>query len=290
MQIRRGYLEIVLCTLTWGTIGPITHHLALPPAVIAFFREAFGLVVVSAWLLARRRWHELRPRKHIGLMVFSGMVLSAHWALQFEAFKRTSVATAILVIFLGPVLTAAAAPLVLRERARPVAYAALGVAFGGLALISLAKIGHASATGLLAALGSAAGFGTLLLCDKVLTREYTPASIVVWQLVVAMIVLSPALASTSARAVGHGLGWLALLGIVHTGMLGIVFFHAVRALEMQRLGVLYYLEPASAIVYAWWLVHERPTAMTLVGGALIVLAGLAIIWTDRNASLEPLPT
>jgi drug/metabolite transporter (DMT)-like permease len=54
---------------------------------------------------------------------------------------------------------------------------------------------------------------------------------------------------------------------------------------MQRLGVLYYLEPASAILYAWWWVHEHPSAVTLAGGALIVLAGLAIIVTDRGAEI-----
>jgi drug/metabolite transporter (DMT)-like permease len=65
-------------------------------------------------------------------------------------------------------------------------------------------------------------------------------------------------------------------------VLGIVFFHAVRALPAQELGVLYYLEPASAVAYAWWWLGETPAPGTLMGGALIVLAGVALIRGDRQ--------
>ena len=45
--------------------------------------------------------------------------------------------------------------------------------------------------------------------------------------------------------------------------------------------MLFYLEPASAVLYAWWWLSEKPTALTLAGGALIVLAGIGIIVADR---------
>jgi drug/metabolite transporter (DMT)-like permease len=35
-------------------------------------------------------------------------------------------------------------------------------------------------------------------------------------------------------------------------------------------------------VYAWLLLSERPSVTTLLGGALIVAAGLAIIVVDRR--------
>ena len=75
--------------------------------------------------------------------------------------------------------------------------------------------------------------------------------------------------------------FLLLLGGVYTGVLGIVFVRAISRLRAQTLGVLFYLEPASAVLYAWWLLGERPGWSKVAGGILIVLAGLAIILSER---------
>jgi len=260
MRIRAGYLEIVACALTWGTIGPIARHIGVSPVAIAFFRESFGFVTVLLFLAVTGRARELRLHGRARLLVLSGVLLTVHWALQFVAFARAGVATGILVIFLGPVLAAAAAPLVLGERFRPHLVAGALVGFGGLALITIPRVGHADALGVVAAFGSGLAFAALLLSDKVLVRDYTAPAIVVWQLGVAALALSPTLANQSLHDVVRALPPLALLGMVHTGVLGLVFFAAVRALDVQRLGVVYYLEPASAVLFAWWWLPWRPVA------------------------------
>jgi drug/metabolite transporter (DMT)-like permease len=284
MRLRRGYPEIVLCTLTWGTIGPIVRHIDMGGVRIAFFREAFGALAVLGTLAWRRRLSDLRPRARPVLLIASGVILGVHWALLFIGYQRIGVAATILIVFLGPVLMAAAAPAVLRERLHRSAIVALALAFGGVALIAVPQFRHADTFGLVAAMTSAVLFAALMLAGKLLTREYEPAAIAAWQLVVAALVLSPSLAGASTHSIARGLPLLALLGLVHTGALGIVFFHAVRALEAQRLGVLFYLEPAAAVFFAWLIAGEHPTAATLAGGALIVAAGLAIIVLDRVAT------
>ena len=281
MRPRAGTLEIICCTLAWGTIGSIVNRISLASSVIVFFRLAFGFVVVLGWLAVRKRLGDLRLRARPVLLIASGLVLGVHWALLFAAYKRIGVDTTILIVFIGPVLWAVAAPFFLRERLRATSLGALAVAFGGIALISIPKIGSVDGLGLAAALGSAVLFAVLILMGKLLTEHYEPAAIVVWQLGVAAVLLSPALAGASLHQIGRGLPLLLVLGMVHSGVLGIVFFHAVRALPTQELGVLFYLEPASAVLYAWWWLSEKPTALTLAGGALIVLAGIGIIVADR---------
>ncbi|TML79056.1 MAG: DMT family transporter [Actinobacteria bacterium] len=281
MRPRAGTLEIICCTLAWGTIGSIVNRISLASSVIVFFRLAIGFVVVLGWLAARKRLGDLRLNARPVLLISSGLVLGVHWALLFAAYKRIGVDTTILIVFIGPVLWAVAAPFFLRERLRVTSLGALAVAFGGIALISIPKIGTVDGLGLAAAFGSAVLFAVLILMGKLLTEHYEPAAIVVWQLGVAAVLLSPALAGASVRQIGRGLPLLLVLGMVHSGVLGIVFFHAVRALPTQELGVLFYLEPASAVLYAWWWLSEKPTALTLAGGALIVLAGIGIIVADR---------
>lgn len=283
MRARTGYAEIVACTLTWGSIGVLRKQLDVGSPTVTFFRMVFGAIVVVTWLALRGRLGDLRPRARPALLVGSGAILGTHWLLQFEAYARLDVAPTILIIFLGPVLMAAAAPAVLGERLRAVSVAALALAFGGIAMIAVPDIASVDTGGLAAALGSAALFGALLLAGKILTRHYEPGAIVVWQLGIGALVVAPGLAGGSGSAIARALPGMLLLGAAYTGLFGILFFRAVRALEAQRLGVLFYLEPASAVAYAWWLLGERPTALTLVGGALVVMAGLAIILSDRVA-------
>ena len=281
MRLRAGTIQIIVCTLAWGTIGSIVDRVSLPSSVIVFFRLSLGFVVVFAWLAFRRRLGDLRLRARPVILITSGLVLGVHWALLFEAYKRIGVDTTILIVFIGPVLWAVAAPFFLHERLRATSVGALAVAFAGIALISIPKVGNVDGLGLAAAFGSAILFAVLILMGKLLTDHYEPAAIVVWQLGVAAVLLSPALAGASSHQIARALPLLLVLGMIHSGALGIVFFHAVRALPTQELGVLFYLEPASAVLYAWWLLSEKPTALTLVGGALIVLAGIGIIVADH---------
>jgi drug/metabolite transporter (DMT)-like permease len=282
MRPRAGTVEIITCTLAWGTIGSIVDRISLPSSVIVFFRLFLGFIVVFAWLAVRGRLVDLRIRARPVVLIVSGVVLGVHWALLFEAYKRIGVDTTILIVFIGPVLWAVAAPFFLHERLRRTSIVALAIAFGGIALISIPKVGHVDGLGLAAAFGSAVLFAVLILLGKLLTEHYEPAAIVVWQLGVAAVLLSPALAGASLHQIGRGFPLLLLLGMVYSGVLGIVFFHAVRKLQTQELGVLFYLEPASAVLYAWWWLAEKPTALTLVGGVLIVLAGIGIIVADRT--------
>src|SRR5947208_7806476 len=187
MRMRAGALEIICCTLAWGTIGSIVDRISLPSSVIVFFRLSLGFIVVLAWLALRGRLADLRMRARPVVLIVSGVVLGVHWALLFEAYKRIGVDTTILIVFIGPVLWAVAAPFFLHERLRMTSVAALGIAFGGIALISIPKVGTVDGLGLAAAFGSAVLFAVLVLMGKLLTDHYEPAAIVVWQLGVAAV-------------------------------------------------------------------------------------------------------
>jgi len=283
--VRAGFAEIIVCTLAWGTVGSLVKQIDLSSRLIVFFRLALGFVVVAGALVITGRLEVVALRARRTLMIVSGVTLAVHWAALFEAYKRLSVASTILIVFLGPVLMAAGAPFVLDEKLRARSVGALALAFAGIALIAIPDLGSIDGAGVVFALVSAVLFGALMLMGKLLTAHYEPAAITFWQLGVAAIVMSPALAGAQMHEVVRAAPGLLLLGAVFSGALGIVFFRAVRALQAQQLGPLFYLEPASAVLYAWWWLGERPSATTLLGGALIVAAGLAIILGDRTGAV-----
>ena len=288
-RLRPGVTEILLCTLAWGTIGPLAKQLTLPSRVIVFFRLALGFVVVFGWLAARGELALVKPRARARLLITSGVVLAVHWAALFEAYRRLSVTTTILIVFLGPVLMAVAAPRVLGEHLRARSIVALVVAFGGIVLIAGPRIAEVDGVGLVFAFVSAALFAVLMLMGKFFIVQYEPVAITFWQLGIAAIVMSPGLVGARADQIMHAAPGLLLLGGVFSGALGIVFFRAMRALQAQELGVLFYLEPTAAVLYSWLLLAERPSATTLAGGGLIIAAGLGIILGDRRSPVTARP-
>ena len=282
-----GFTDILACTLTWASISPIVQQLDARASLIVLFRVGVGALVVLGYAAARGRLSELRPRGNARLLIASGLTLAVHWAMLFETYKRLEVAPAVALAFLGPIIGAVAAPFVLRERAHVRRVIALAIAFGGLAAITLPEISSLDPLGVAFGIGSAITFAALLLEGRVLSRTESPLSITAWQLGVATV---PMLIVLAGGTEGVATGWpiLIMLGAVHTGLAGFLFFRAVAALEAHQLATMFYVEPAAAVVYAWIFLSQQPTPAMFTGFALIIGAGLLLVSEPSLPLLAPL--
>jgi drug/metabolite transporter (DMT)-like permease len=52
----------------------------------------------------------------------------------------------------------------------------------------------------------------------------------------------------------------------------------------QAAGVLTFLEPVAGVLLAWALVDQRPGAATLLGGALVLAAGIVVVLLEPAAT------
>jgi drug/metabolite transporter (DMT)-like permease len=67
-----------------------------------------------------------------------------------------------------------------------------------------------------------------------------------------------------------------VLGVVASGLAAAVYLACLARLPIATAGVLTYLEPVSAVMFGWWALGESPSGRTLLGGALIVGAGITV--------------
>ena len=295
MRSRTGYSELIVCGLVWGSIGVLVKKSPVAAPVIVFFRLALGAAVVVGWYALRRRLGDLRLRGRRLLLVGSGLTLAIHWTFFFLAYKRLSVASVILIVYVAPVFMALLAPAILDERLERRTIVSLVLSLVGIGLISVpAAHGH-SALGLAAALIAMVSFVALVFIGKFLVVEYEPQTIVAWQLGTAALFVSPSLVAASGHAIASSWATLVTLGVVHTGLCGVLYFRAMQVVKAQHMGILAYLEPATAVLWAWVVLHEHPGAATLAGGILVIAAGLNIAAAGlrRMGSVEipePLPT
>ena len=81
----------------------------------------------------------------------------------------------------------------------------------------------------------------------------------------------------------------ALLGLVTTAFSFSLFMDGLHYIRVQHAGIIAYVEPVSAPLYALLFLSQVPSGWTVAGGALIVAAGiLVVLYARGEPELEPL--
>jgi drug/metabolite transporter (DMT)-like permease len=78
-----------------------------------------------------------------------------------------------------------------------------------------------------------------------------------------------------------------VLGLVCTALAYTLWTEGVSRIRVQHASILGYLEPVSAPLYALLLLGQRPGTWTIVGGVLIIAAGLVVVLFGQRG--EPAP-
>jgi drug/metabolite transporter (DMT)-like permease len=287
--VRRPAAVLLVVCSGWGTIGLLVRAVDLPAAAITTARVwvgALGLGLVI--LLTGSRGPALLSHRP-GRVAVTGAVLAVHWLAFIAALQRAPIGTVVLIVFLGPVGVAAAAPRVLGERSSPRTLAALALAVGGFALVAVPGVRAAGLLGPALALLAAALFVVLVLVSKPLAVVYGGMRLAFLELAVAAIVLLPAGATADWGAPQLDWLWLVVLGLVHTAAGVSLYLAALARVPAVHAGVLGYLEPASSVVCGWLFLDEQPGPATIAGAALIVAAGLLVLRAEVPQEVVRVP-
>jgi drug/metabolite transporter (DMT)-like permease len=281
----RWNLSVAGLAASWGFISVIVAGVDLDALVLVFFRVALAATAIAAGLVVLRRLDLFRvPVLHLRTLV-AGAGLGLHWFLFFLTIKLSSVAVAVLTVYTAPVFLAALAPLFLPEPRSRVALAALAPAGVGLALIALGGDESAQARPLAIGVGLAAAltYAAVVIWTKQLTARLHVATIEVWYFSTAAIVLAPfLLVSERVLPRGDEILYVLVLGVVFTAASGVLYVWLLRRVTAQAVAILAYLEPVSAALLAWALLDEPLGLPVVVGGALIVAAGMLVVAYEQG--------
>jgi DME family drug/metabolite transporter len=277
----RWNLSVALLAASWGLISVLVSAVDLDATVLVFYRLLLAAVTVGAVAVGSRRRHLLRSDGAWRGLLAMGLVLATHWTLFFLTIKLSSVAVAVVTVYTAPILISVAAPIFLPETRSRVTVAALVPATTGIVLIALAGAegGHVRPLAVATGLGAGATYAMLVVGGKRLRFRVSAVAFAFWVYLIATAALAPLLA-TADRVWPRSLretGALLLLGVVFTGLSGIVYVTLLGLVTAQTIGVLAFLEPVSAAVLAWLLLDQPLGAAILVGGGLVLAAGVAVV-------------
>ncbi|MGE0349867.1 DMT family transporter [Hydrogenophaga sp.] len=267
-----------------GTLGIFLEEAGQSPFMAVWFRCAFGLLALTAWFAATRRWHELRLSGAARVAAVSAGVLAVvNWLLFFEAIERTSIGVATVVVHVQPFLVMAFGAWWWKERVSPAQGIAALAALTGLALASgwldgaLTGAGGSSRYlgGIALALLNSVGYAALTLI-ALRARSVSPLALAWWQCSVGAVALVWWPLTQGWPAAGPAWAWLAGMGVIHTGFAYMVLYAGVARLSAGRVAALQFVYPATAVAVEWLVYGRALSASQLLGvGAMLVALGVA---------------
>lgn len=276
----RWKVAVAGLSASFGLVSIVVRGVDLDAAVLVFFRCLFAVPATVLALLLTRRLFVLTRGRTLKAALLLGTTLGAHWFFFFETIKQSSVAFAVLAAYMAPIIVALLAPVVLPERRSRIALVALVPAAAGLALIALAGGDGIEVTPLavLTGLGTALTYAALVIGTKAISASVSAAGLTFWNYSLAGLVMVPLLLGADRvlpRA--EEIVYVVLLGVVFTALSGYLYVWLIRKVTAQTMGLIAYLEVVSAALLAWVIFEEELTWQVIVGGALIILSGLAVV-------------
>ena len=299
-----GYGIVLLSYLGMAGSAPLVAWADAPAAIILMLRMAFAALALGVVFLRRPMIADWRRPGAAWRLIVMAAMSSLTLLLFFFAVLHTSVAIAMFLLFLMPVWVALMAPRVFHSPREPIVWPALGLALAGLAVILLPDLLGEGVTlslaGLLAALLAGFGYATYAVSVKGLTKIVAPTTISMAEAAGdALFVLPLALwqfSSTGYQVDGRAWIAAAVMGVVCTAIAYTLWIEGTRRVRVEQVTILGYIEPVAGPLYAVFLVGQMPTVWTVIGGALILGAGLLVVVFGRGegeasvaAAAEPGP-
>lgn len=265
----------------------------VPPGEVVFFRSFFAIPVILVWLWASGHLHDgLRTRNPMGHF-WRGMMGVTAMTLSFTALALLPLPEVTAIGYASPLLVTIFAAMFLGERIRLYRLGAVMLGLAGVVVVLAPRLAvvdsegatQAETVGAMAML-LAAVFMALasVFVRKLVRTEQTPA-IVFWF----------SMLSTLFSLLTVPFGWVlptleeAVLLTV-AGLLGgfaqILLTESYRHADTAVIAPFEYTSMLLALGVGYFIFAEVPTPQTIAGAALVVTAGLVIIWRERQLGLE----
>lgn len=290
-EVRRGTLYGAGAYLLWGGF-PLYFTLLDPssPIEILAHRVAWTAVVCVLALTATRGWREVRTVTRsaptLALLGAAAVLIAVNWGVYIYGVTSGQVVATSLGYFVNPLVTVLLGVLVLRERLRPLQWAAVGT--GAVAVVVIA-VEDGSPPWI--ALTLATSFGLYGLAKNRVGRQVGALA----SLSVETAVLLPAALAVIAWLGLAGAGSLTGPAGTHAVLLMLsgpvtavpllLFAAAARRVSLTTVGLLQYVTPVLQLVIAVGVLGEPMPATRWIGFAL-VWAGLALLTVDLLRALS----
>jgi drug/metabolite transporter (DMT)-like permease len=265
-----------------------------PVGQLVFFRSSMALIPLLIWLAAIRHLSDAvrtqKPLSHLR----RGVIGSTGMFCGFAALSYIPLPDAVAISYATPLIVVVLAALILGETVRIYRWSAVAIGVVGVLLMlsphlspgRFAEITSGGpAVGAMYALAGAlcSAFATIEV--RRLTETETTGAIVFY-----FMVMTSAL---GLATLAFGWAWprdltdwslLTMIGVLG-GIGQILMTQSFRYAEASLIAPFEYTQMIWAVLLGWFLFGDFPLPIVLVGAAIVIAAGLFVIWREHKRGL-----
>lgn len=280
-----GFIYGLLAYLLWGFL-PL-YFLTLAPTgpwEIVAMRIFFSLALCAILLAVTRSWGRLQAifssKRTIWLTVFAGVLIYINWQVFVLATLTGHIIETALGYFINPIVTILLGVFVMRERLRPLQWAAVGLV--GVAVVVIV-VGYGAFPWI--ALLLAGSFGVYGLIKKKIGPRVdalsglTLESLWLVPIAIAQLIWVGGTVGITFGNISTSHTLLLMFAGVATAVPLLLFAAATRRTTLTVVGILQFLTPLMQFATGVWIMGE-PMPLERWIGFGVVWAALAVFITD----------
>jgi drug/metabolite transporter (DMT)-like permease len=282
----RGIVAMLVAVAAFAAMDGLLKVLAghYPPMQVGALRGASSLPFVILSVAAFGRWRDLRPVR-IGLHLARGLLALIMLGGFVYAIKVLSLADAYSIFFVAPLLVTAMAVPLLGESVDWRRWVAIGVGLAGIVAMLRPSGSSLSTLGALGALLSALAYALSAISVRVLTRTDTTVSMVFWFLV--LLTLFAGLIAAPGWVPVRRQDWIWIVALGVAGSFGQHFItEAFRHAPASVIAPFEYTALLWGVAIDWAFWNVLPGYRVFLGGGVIIVSGLYLIWRERQLHEE----
>jgi drug/metabolite transporter (DMT)-like permease len=272
------YLHIAV--LLFGGTALFAKLIGLNALDITAYRAAIAGVAICVLLTLQKKPIKLHHAKDYVIAILLGVAVGIHWVTYFAGMQLAGITVGMLAFFTYPVITVFLEPLF--NKSKPKAkdiISAVVVIIGIYLLIPNVNLGDDITLGVVTGVVSALFFALRNITHKRYFSEYGGPQTMFYQTLVASLMLCTFIEVPITQINDTDLILLLIAGVVFTAMPHSLFAASLKHLSAATAGLISCLQPLYGTILAIIILHERPSVMTLIGGALIVSAACFETWS-----------
>lgn len=279
-QPRSAVLQLLIAELLIGSVGVFVHESGQDAVTAVFYRCLFGGLFMLALGCARGYFRGVfDDRAFLRGALVSGVLLVLNWVALFAGMERSSIGVATLVYHFFPFVMLILAVLVQGERTHPADLLWTLVGFLGVACSAdPMRLWHtanpAYLIGIAMTLLAALLCGASLMMSRSIGRE-RPFALVAIQCWIGVAMLA-GFSSTGVFHVGMHWLWLVGLGIIHSGIVYVLFYTSYPRLQVVTIAVIAFVYPLVTLLLDYLIYGNRLVPVQWAGLALIVIGTLGV--------------
>lgn len=259
---KRALIYLVLTAILWSMGGLLIKSVNAHPLAIAGIRSAIASVMILLYIK--------KPKFTWSFAQIAAAVAYTLTVILFvSANKFTTAANAILIQYSAPLYVALFSSWLLKEKPKAIDWTTIFVVLGGMVLFFLDGLDTRGLLGNIFAAISGLTFGLLAVFMR-MQKDGSPIESILLGNIITAVIGIPFLFS----AMPDSKGWLCLgvLGVVQLGLPYILYSFAIKHATALEASLIPVIEPILNPVWVFLMIGEKPTPLSIAGGAIVVIA------------------